>query len=52
MPRTKGYAEKPNYLGIRISDKDKEKLRKYAEREGISMTEAIERFIEGLENID
>jgi hypothetical protein len=49
MPRPKGYAEKPNYLGIRLSDKDKEKLQKYADREGITMTEAIERFIRGLD---
>lgn len=40
-----------NFINLMLTKEEKEKLRKYAERENITMTEAIQRFIEGL-NID
>lgn len=47
--RPKGSGEKYESLGIRINDKQKKKLKKYAEQQGITITEAIDRFINGLD---
>ncbi len=47
--RPKGSGKKYESLGIRISDEHKQKLRKYAEQKKITITEAIERYINGLD---
>lgn len=47
--RPKGSGEKYNVLNIRMSDEIKEKLKKYADKKGITMTQAIEDFVKGLE---
>lgn len=51
MPRPKNPDGRKDNINLRLTRKEKEKLRKYAEENGITMTEAIQRFIEGL-NID
>lgn len=50
-PRTGRPTEnpRPNKLSIRISDKDKEILENYCERENVNRTEAISRGINKLE---
>lgn len=48
MGRPKGSGEKYEYLGIRLTRKQKEKLQKYADKQGITMTQAIEDYINGL----
>ncbi|HEY9653349.1 MAG TPA: hypothetical protein V6C95_22000 [Coleofasciculaceae cyanobacterium] len=47
--RPKGSGEKHENLTIRLTPKDKEKLQKYAGQKKITITEAIERFINGLD---
>lgn len=47
--RPKGSGEKYEFLGVRISDEQKEKLKKYAEQQGINMSEAVARLINGLD---
>lgn len=49
MARPKGTGEKYDHFSIRITTKQKEKLKKYAEQKSITMTEAIDRFINGLD---
>lgn len=51
MPRPRNPKGRTDNINLRLTKEEKEKLRKYAERENITMTEAIQRFIEGL-NID
>lgn len=51
MPKFNESDKKRDLFTIRLTKKEKEKLRKYAEENGITMTEAIQRFIKGL-NID
>jgi antitoxin component of RelBE/YafQ-DinJ toxin-antitoxin module len=46
--RPKGSGEKQTTVKFRVSDEIKEKLKKYAEKKGITMTEAIEDLIKGL----
>lgn len=46
--RPKGSGKKHEYLGIALTTEDKEKLKKYAEQHGITMTKAIEKLIAGL----
>ncbi|HEY9599444.1 MAG TPA: CopG family transcriptional regulator [Cyanophyceae cyanobacterium] len=46
--RPKGSGEKYNKIYIRISDELKEKLKKYADKHKMTMTEAIEQYIKGL----
>ncbi len=50
MGRPKGSGRKPDQelMTVRLERIDKEKLRAYAEREGLTMTEVIERYIKGL----
>lgn len=50
MGRRKGGGRKAvqEELKVRLEKVDKEKLRLYAEREGLTMTEVIERYIKGL----
>lgn len=49
MPRPKDPNAKRDDIRVRLTASQKEKLKKYAEREGISMSTAIERFINGLD---
>lgn len=46
--RPKGSGDKYERLNIRMNDEIKEKLKKYAKKKGLSMTEAIEDLIKGL----
>ena len=49
MPRPKKNNAKREVFQVRLTSSQKDKLRKYAEREGISMAQAIEKFIEGVD---
>lgn len=40
--------EKETTLKFRVTDELKERLKKYAQQKGITMTEAVEDFIKGL----
>lgn len=46
--RPVGSGEKYNKFTLRISDELKEKLKKYADKNKMTMTEAVERYIKGL----
>lgn len=49
MGRPVGSGEKYNKLNLRISDELKEKLKKYADKHKMTMTQAVERYIKGLD---
>lgn len=48
LGRPVGSGEKYEYLGLRISYELKEKLKRYSDKNKMTMTEAIERYIKGL----